>query len=276
MTDVLRTISDVRRWRGTGDVAAVYTMGALHEGHAELMRAARALCPTGRVIASIFVNPTQFGSSADLNAYPRTWDADLDVLRAAGVDALFAPSVDEMYPAAGTVTVLPGPLGSVLEGESRPGHFAGVLTVVAKLLNITTPTWAVFGEKDYQQLCLVRAMARELDVATMVVGVPTVREPDGLARSSRNVRLSPAGRSQATAVPASLQQVSTALSAGATPQQALDAGRQLLHDAGVTEVDYLVLTGEGLGPLPISGRARALVAAVVDGVRLIDNIAVEL
>lgn len=274
MTEVLTTIAQAREWRRGGDCATVPTMGALHEGHVSLMRQARDYAP--RVIATVFVNPTQFGDPADLAAYPRTWDADLAAMQAAGVDAVFAPSAAEMYPAPSQVTIDPGPLGGVLEGASRPGHFAAVLTVVAKLLHITQPTAALFGEKDYQQLSLIRRMATDLNLGARIVGVATVRDSDGLALSSRNARLSTVDRGRAAALPAALDTVRAALAAGATVQQAVDAGLVQLHGAGVETVDYLVVTGEDLGPVPPSGRARALVAATVGGVRLIDNIAVDL
>src|SRR4051794_25488724 len=168
-----------------GPVALVPTMGALHEGHRALVRAARERA--GSVVVSVFVNPTQFAPGEDFDRYPRTWDADLAALAEEGADIVFHPPVDEVYPPGAVgVTVDPGPLGSVLEGAVRPGHFTGVLTVVAKLFGLVRPDLALFGEKDYQQLTLIRAMARELALGVEVVGVPTVREEDGLALSSRN------------------------------------------------------------------------------------------
>ncbi len=165
----------------------VPTMGALHAGHAALLRAAREHAGPGVVVASIFVNPLQFAPGEDLDRYPRTMDADLELCAAAGVDVVFAPAVDEMYPGGEPlVTVEPGPLGGILEGASRPGHFRGVLTVVAKLFGLVRPTVAVFGQKDYQQLILVRRMSRDLCLGVDVVGAETVREADGLALSSRN------------------------------------------------------------------------------------------
>ena len=253
MTQVLRTIDQVRSWHQGRDVAAVYTMGALHAGHAELIRAAQREC--GVVIASIFVNPTQFGDTADLTNYPRTWDQDLALLESLGTDAVFAPTVDQMYPHSGIVTVL---------------------TVVSKLLHITQPAVAAFGEKDYQQLSLIRRMVHDLNFPTRIMGVPTVRDLDGLALSSRNARLDRAARQQAAAIPAALRQVGAALSQGASVQAAADEGHALLHNAGIVDVDYLVVTGEDLGPVPTVGPARALVAATVGGVHLIDNIAVEI
>src|SRR4051794_39622561 len=169
----------------SGRVAVVMTMGALHEGHAALLRAARA--EANHVVATIFVNPLQFGPNEDLDKYPRTLAADLEVCRDAGVDVVFAPAPDEVYPDGPPhVRVSGGPLAEILEGASRPGHFDGMLTVVLKLLHLTRPDVAFFGQKDYQQLTLIRGMVRDLDLSVEIVGVPTVREPDGLALSSRN------------------------------------------------------------------------------------------
>ena len=198
---VAETAADLRRLRAAlpGPVALVPTMGALHEGHRTLVRAAKQRAAT--VVVSVFVNPTQFGPGEDFDRYPRTWDADLAALAEEGADVVFHPGVEEVYPAGALgVTVDPGPLGGVLEGAVRPGHFAGVLTVVAKLFGLVRPDVALFGEKDYQQLTLIRAMARELALGVEVVGVPTVREDDGLALSSRNRYLSPEQRAAAVAL----------------------------------------------------------------------------
>ena len=186
--------------------AVVMTMGALHDGHAELTREARRRLPAhGRVIVTDFVNPTQFSAGEDFDRYPRTLDADIAICERNGVDIVFAPAVAEVYGGAELgITIEPGPRGSILEGASRPGHFAGVLTVVAKLLHMTRPDLALFGEKDYQQLVLIRDMVRALDFRVEVIGVPTVREPDGLAMSSRNRYLSDAARTQAGAIPRAL------------------------------------------------------------------------
>ncbi|AXG78522.1 pantoate--beta-alanine ligase [Streptomyces paludis] len=180
----------------SGEIAAVLTMGALHEGHAALVRAARdRVGPAGFVVVTVFVNPLQFGAGEDLDRYPRTLDADLELARAAGADAVFAPSAAEVYPdGAPQVTLAAGPMGERLEGAARPGHFDGMLTVVAKLLHLTRADVTFFGRKDAQQLALVRRMARDLNFPVEIVGVPTVREDDGLARSSRNRYLSPAER----------------------------------------------------------------------------------
>ncbi|MFE3518325.1 pantoate--beta-alanine ligase [Streptomyces sp. NPDC059166] len=186
--------------------AVVMTMGALHDGHATLIRAARAAAgPEGQVVVTVFVNPLQFGEAADLDRYPRTLDADLAVASAAGADAVFAPSVEEVYPGGEPqVRITAGPMGERLEGASRPGHFDGMLTVVAKLLHLTRPDAAFFGQKDAQQLALVRRMVRDLDFGIDIVGVPTVRDPDGLALSSRNRFLSPEERRTALALPRAL------------------------------------------------------------------------
>ena len=251
-----------------GPVALVPTMGALHEGHRTLVRAARERAAT--VVVSVFVNPTQFGPGEDFDRYPRTWDADLAALAEEAADVVFHPPVDEVYPprAAG-VTVDPGPLGSVLEGAIRPGHFAGVLTVVAKLFGLVRPDVALFGEKDYQQLTLIRAMARELALPVEVVGVPTVREDDGLALSSRNRYLSPAERATAVALSRALR-----AGAGAGRQGAdavLTAARAVLAAEPALLQDYLELTDTDLGPAPTAGPARLLVAARAGATRLLDN-----
>jgi pantoate--beta-alanine ligase len=261
--------------RGAGrTVALVPTMGALHAGHRELIRTARRM-PGASVAVSIFVNPLQFGPNEDLESYPRRLEADLQACRDEGVDLVFAPSAEQMYPnGANTVTVHPGPLGDELEGASRPGHFAGVLTVVAKLLHIVGPDAAVFGEKDYQQLALTARMAAELNMGVRVVGAPTVREADGLAISSRNAYLSARQREDALAL-------SAALTAGAHAgrqgtEAVLTAAREVLSAAGGVELDYLVLRGADLGPAPEEGVGRLLVAGRVGGTRLIDNVAVAL
>lgn len=193
----------VRDWKLAGDeVGVVTTMGYLHEGHLGLVRLARQRAD--RVVATIFVNPTQFGPNEDLDTYPRDEERDLALLKAEGVDAVFLPSVEEMYGAAGdTYVEVPG-LSGILQGALRPGHFRGVATVVTKLFNIVMPDFAVFGEKDYQQLTLIRQMVRDLDMPLEIVGHPTVREPDGLAMSSRNVRLTPEHRQEALVLSRSL------------------------------------------------------------------------
>jgi pantoate--beta-alanine ligase len=255
-------------------IAFVPTMGALHAGHRELIRHARRAPGAVVPVVSIFVNPLQFGAGEDLERYPRPLDADLDACREEGVELVLLPGVEDMYPEGASTTVVPGPLGDRLEGAVRPGHFAGVLTVVAKLFHIVAPDLAFFGEKDYQQLVLVQKMVRDLDFPLSVVGVPTVREPDGLALSSRNAYLSPEDRRRAPVL-------HRALAAGAGvsargPQAVLDAARAVLAEEPDVRVDYLELTDPELGPDPRAGRARLLVAARIGGTRLIDNVPVQL
>jgi pantoate--beta-alanine ligase len=272
---VAESAADLHRLRAglPGPVALVPTMGALHEGHRALVRAARERVAS--VVVSVFVNPTQFGPGEDFDRYPRTWDADLAALADEGADLVFHPAVDDVYPPGSAgVTVHPGPLGDVLEGAVRPGHFAGVLTVVAKLFGLVRPDVALFGEKDYQQLTLVRAMARELALGVEVVGVPTVREDDGMALSSRNRYLSPAQRSTAAAISAALRAGADAGPSGAAA--VLAAARGVLADAPDLVVDYLELTDPSLGPAPAAGPARLLVAARAGSTRLLDNAAVTL
>ena len=270
MTDltIARTSEELSDSRGDGSVAFVPTMGALHDGHIQLLKHGRPLGDT--LVASIFVNPTQFGPGEDFEDYPRTFDADLERCAEAGVDVVFAPTVDTMYPMGldSTVMVDPGPLGSILEGAVRPGHFRGVLTVVAKLFGLVRPDVAVFGEKDYQQLVLIRQMAQALCLGVDVQGCPTVRDADGLALSSRNAYLSDDEREQATAL-------SRALGAGAAtaaegPDAVLTAAHRVVEDASI-DLDYLALTDPDLGE-PVPGQdARLLIAARVGKPRLIDN-----
>jgi len=262
-------------------VGFVPTMGALHDGHLSLMRRARReVGPDGVVVVSIFVNPTQFGPGEDLDRYPRTLDTDLEACASEGVDVVFTPSVEEMYPDAGdraqsrSVTVEPGPLGALLEGASRPGHFAGVLTVVAKLFGLVRPDVAVFGEKDYQQLALIRRMATDLCLGVDVVGSETVREPDGLAMSSRNRYLDTEARREALFLSHALFAARDAAHRG--PQAALDTARAELRKTHLVDLDYLEIAGPDLGPAPTTGPARMLIAARVGSTRLIDNIALEL
>jgi len=270
------TITPVTRaLRGAGHkVALVPTMGALHAGHRELIRHARRAPGAVVTAVSIFVNPLQFGPSEDLDRYPRPLEADLQACRDEGVELVFMPGVSDMYAEGADTAVVPGPLGEQLEGAVRPGHFAGVLTVVAKLFHIVGPDLAFFGEKDYQQLTLIRKMVRDLDFPLAVVGVPTVREADGLALSSRNAYLAPADRARANAL-------HRALTAGAGvsahgPGAVLAAAREVLAAEPALTVDYLELRAADLGPTPTSGPARLLVAARIGGTRLIDNMAVRL
>jgi pantoate--beta-alanine ligase len=272
---VVETVADLRKLVGElpAPVALVPTMGALHEGHRTLVRAARARAAT--VVVSVFVNPTQFGPGEDFERYPRTWDDDLAALAEEGADVVFHPGVEEVYPPSAVgVTVDPGPLGSVLEGAVRPGHFAGVLTIVAKLFGLVRPDLALFGEKDYQQLTLIRAMARELALGVEVVGVPTVREDDGLALSSRNRYLDPGQRATAVTLSAALRAGAEAGPSG--PEAVLAAARAVLDAEPSLLQDYLELTDTDLGPAPAAGPARLLVAARAGTTRLLDNIAVTL
>jgi pantoate--beta-alanine ligase len=253
-------------------IGFVPTMGALHDGHASLMDTARAHVD-GPVVVSVFVNPTQFGEGEDLERYPRTLDADLDVCADRGVDVVFAPPVDEVYPGGlpgpHSVSVDPGGLADVLEGEVRPGHFRGVLTVVARLLGLVRPDVAVFGQKDYQQLALIRRMVDDLCLGIDIVGAATVREPDGLAMSSRNRYLDAGQRQAATALSRALDAARerAAYGVAAARSAAMDV---LAGEPGI-ELDYLALTGTDLGEPPETGEGRILVAARVGTTRLIDN-----
>ncbi len=262
----------VRALRSAGrNVALVPTMGALHAGHRQLIREAQVMQNTV-VVVSIFVNPLQFGPNEDLAKYPRQFESDLDICRQERVGLVFAPSAEDMYPAGAQVTVHSGPLGDELEGASRPGHFAGVLTVVSKLFNIVQPTYAVFGQKDYQQLQLIHRMARDLNFPLDVVGVPTVREHDGLALSSRNAYLTPEQRQHVVTLSAALTAGAHVSAKGA--DAVLKAAHDVLAQTPEVELDYLELRGADLGPAPEKGDARLLVAARVGSTRLIDNIAV--
>ena len=269
-----RDVTDVSRaLRHTGRrVMLVPTMGALHDGHLALVRAAKRV-PGSVVVVSIFVNPLQFGAGEDLDAYPRTLDSDLAMLRGEGVEIVFTPTAADMYPNGLRTTVQPGPLAAELEGGSRPTHFGGVLTVVLKLLQIVRPDRAFFGEKDYQQLVMIRQMVADLNVDAQVVGVPTVREADGLAMSSRNSYLDPTQREVAVTLSASLTAGARAAHNGA--EAALAAARAVLDAIPSLTVDYLELRDPELGPAPVNGTARLLVAARLGSTRLLDNISLE-
>lgn len=257
-------------------IGFVPTMGALHEGHLALVRAACAR--TDFVAVSVFVNPTQFAPGEDFDDYPRQIDKDAELLAAEGVELLFTPTADVMYGDGPEVTVDPGHLAKRWEGEIRPGHFTGVATVVAKLLNTLRPDLAFFGEKDYQQLQIVRRMVQDLDLGVGIVGVPIVREPDGLALSSRNVRLSAADRIAGLGLSAALTAAEQALAWGETEASALEA--VMREAAEKTSGDALVLDyaaiadAATLDPLArVTTEARALVAGRVGSTRLIDNCA---
>lgn len=255
-------------------VGLVPTMGALHAGHAALLREARA--DADLVVTSIFVNPLQFAPGEDLHRYPRTWDADLETCAREGVDVVLAPDVADIYPDGpdGGVSVDPGPLGAVLEGAARPGHFRGVLTVVAALVGLVRPATAWFGAKDYQQLVLVRRMVRQLSQRVDVRGVPIVREPDGLALSSRNGYLDADQRRDATALWRALQAGSGRASAG--PAEVESAARAVLDGVSGLWPDYVSVVAPDLAKPPDSGPSRLLVAARIGETRLIDNAAVDL
>jgi pantoate--beta-alanine ligase len=257
-------------------VGLVPTMGALHAGHASLMdEARRRVGDGGRVVVSSFVNPMQFAPGEDLDRYPRTFDADVALCGEHGVDVVFAPTVDEVYPGGEPqVTVEPGPLAAVLEGRIRPTHFRGVLTVVAKLFGLVRPDVAVFGQKDYQQLVLVRRMVADLCMGVEVVGAPTVREIDGLALSSRNTYLGKEQRIAALVLSSALR--AAAENADQGPDHALAAARAVLRTAQGVDLDYLVVTDPDLGSAPEHGEGRALIAARVGTTRLIDNLPLEL
>ncbi|PJE16267.1 MAG: pantoate--beta-alanine ligase [Mycobacterium sp.] len=268
VTDLARAL------RHTGRrIMLVPTMGALHEGHLTLVRAAKRV-PGSVVVVSIFVNPLQFGAGEDLDAYPRTLDQDVELLRGEGVEIVFAPSASQMYPDGLRTTVQPGPLAAELEGGARPTHFAGVLTVVLKLLQIVRPDRAFFGEKDYQQLVLIRQMVADLNVDVQVVGVPTVRERDGLAMSSRNRYLDPAQREAAVALSAALSAGAHAATYGV--QAALDAANAVLQATPELVVDYLQLRDTELGQVPTGGSGRLLIAARLGTTRLLDNVAIQI
>ncbi len=277
--DLLRT--SLKAWRDGGEsIALVPTMGALHDGHLTLVREAQARAD--RVVVSIFVNPTQFGPNEDLDAYPRTMEADAQLLEAEGVDALWAPDAGTMYPEGFSTSIAVDGVSADFCGASRPGHFAGVATVVCKLFNQVQPDIALFGEKDWQQLAVIRRMARDLDLtlpdADSIHGVPTVREADGLAPSSRNRYLDETARRQAAALPAAMREAIGKIEGGTPVADALAELEATLLEGGFDRVDYAALADaasleriDALSDRP----ARLLVAAHIQGTRLIDNMAVE-
>ena len=261
-------------WRHAGhDIGFVPTMGALHPGHDSLVRRARK--ENRRVIASIFVNPAQFGPHEDFNSYPRPFAADRARVEALGVDAIFHPPVDQIYPPAFKTGVDPGPLAEVLEGKSRPGHFAGVLTVVLKLFNLTQPKRAYFGQKDFQQVVLVRQLVRDFALPIRIVACPTVREPDGLARSSRNAYLDAAQRAVAPAIFRALTAAARRFEAGTTDPGELEsvAHAVLLEIPGST-IEYAAVVDETTLRAPVKAIPGSVLAVAVKlgSTRLIDNV----
>jgi pantoate--beta-alanine ligase len=274
---VLNTVAEVDAWVGkeTTPIAAVLTMGALHQGHAELVRYAKANTPSGtRVIATIFVNPTQFNNSSDLAEYPRTLDSDVDTLQSAGADAVFVPDVSQMYPNGLEVNppMEPGAIGDVLEGQARPGHFRGMLTVVERLLSITHANYSFFGEKDFQQLTLVKAMVTTTKMPIEIVGVPTVRDEFGIALSSRNRRLSVQAIEHAKLIPTAMNKAAEVFLSSSSIDEAEAAGRAILEQSGKFEVEYFEIRSNDLVSLPTIGNARVFVAVNIEDVRLIDNL----
>jgi pantoate--beta-alanine ligase len=275
---ILRTKREVREvlsaWKAAGKrVGVVPTMGALHAGHLSLCERSTAECD--RTVVTIFVNPTQFGPHEDLDKYPRTLEADVAALGRYGVDYVFAPSDEEMYPPGHSTFVQPPRVAEPLEGVCRPGHFQGVTTIVLKLLNVVPADVAYFGQKDYQQAAVIRRMVEDLDVPVEIAVCPTVREPDGLALSSRNAYLDPAQRRQALAVSRSLRAAAELIEEGERNADVIrEQMRQVLREAGIERIDYVaVVEGHTLTDLQeVTGPAVALVAAFVGETRLIDNL----
>lgn len=274
---LIRTIAEIRdalfapRMDGAR-IGLVPTMGYFHEGHLSLMRRARFDCEV--VVVSLFVNPTQFNDASDLDAYPRDEERDAAMAASVGADYVFAPSVEEMYPPGGLTAVVVGGVTEPLEGASRgPAHFRGVATVVAKLFNIVQPTVAYFGQKDAQQALVIRRMTRDLDFPTRIDVCPTVREPDGLAMSSRNVRLSPDAREQALALKRGLDAATAAIRAGERDAAKVERlGREAMASLGVDPEYFALVSAETLAPeYRLRGEVLIAVAAKVGGVRLIDN-----
>ncbi|MEL6530733.1 MAG: pantoate--beta-alanine ligase [Pseudomonadota bacterium] len=272
--------NSVAKLRADGaTIGLVPTMGALHEGHLTLVRRAREACD--HVVASIFVNPTQFGPNEDLDAYPRQLAEDSAMLEGEGCSLLWAPTVEAMYPDGFATNITVSGASEGFCGADRPGHFDGVATVVCKLFNQVGPDMAFFGEKDFQQLAVIRAMARDLDLVQphvhSIIGVPTVREPDGLAMSSRNRYLSTEDRAAAATLPAAMKQAIAAIEGGEDVTASLEALKVSLIEAGFSSVDYAELAdARSLAPIPklMGASARLIAAARIGGTRLIDNMAV--
>ncbi|MFL6854930.1 MAG: pantoate--beta-alanine ligase [Sphingomicrobium sp.] len=276
---IIRRLSDLDPallpWREQGQtIALVPTMGALHAGHMALIEAARN--EADRVVASIFVNPLQFGADEDLARYPRQEPEDAELLQHHGCDLLWLPTADQLYPPGFATTVSVSGVSDRWDGAARPGHFTGVATVVAKLLTAVRPNLAFFGEKDFQQLAVIRRMVADLGMDAAVRGVPTVRDADGLALSSRNAYLDADERKRAVALPRALEQARAAILGGEPVEAVLDDARRTLSKAGFKAVDYIALVdSETLDPLEVpSGEMRLIAAAVIGTTRLIDNIRV--
>jgi len=278
---IVRTVAElrarVRSWRTAGErVGLVPTLGALHEGHLSLVRLAKE--NARRCVASVFVNPTQFGPNEDFDAYPRSEARDAELLASVGCDLLYAPTVAEMYPEGFATTVTVAGVSEPLDGAARPGHFAGVATVVSKLLLQAGPDLAVFGEKDYQQLQVIRRLVRDLDIPVEIVGGPTARAYDGLALSSRNAYLSDDERRIAPEIHRALSAAAEQLRAGRPVAETEAEAVRRLADAGFARIDYIEVRGSEdlarLGPGPIQPPARILAAAVLGRTRLIDNLPV--
>jgi len=279
MTPILRTVAELRTlargWKAAGEmIGVVPTMGALHDGHLSLARRARAECD--RVITTIFVNPKQFNNPDDLKKYPRTEAADADLLGTVPVDAIFAPSPEEVYPDGFITTVMLGGVAQPLEGHMRPGHFDGVATVVTKLFGMTLADRGYFGQKDWQQLQVVLRLVRDLNIPVKVVGCETIRDADGLALSSRNVRLTAAGREKAPVLYAAITAAADDIRAGQSDRMAIREAAEAIRAAGFDRVEYIELRdAETLMPSDDPARPRRMLAACwLDGVRLIDNIPV--
>ena len=275
--DNLALESVTSAWVAGGErIAFVPTMGALHEGHLALLAKAKTLAD--RVVVSIFVNPLQFNDPADLERYPRQEDSDLGKLEAAGCDLVWLPTANDLYPDGFATTVSVAGVSERWEGEHRPGHFDGVATVVAKLLNAVRPGVALFGEKDFQQLAVIRRMTTDLGIGSEIIGVPTVRDGDGLALSSRNALLSTDERRGAVALPNALNGAGEAIAAGRPVAEALRKAKQALVDAGFLKIDYLALVDAAtLEPLEEpQGEMRLIAAATIGTTRLIDNIALQM
>jgi pantoate--beta-alanine ligase len=283
---VLTSAESFTQWRDSVvelPVVFVPTMGALHSGHAALIDSAHAYLKThhngnGRVVVSIFVNPTQFTEQSDLTNYPKTMESDLKLCAAHQVDVVFAPSPADIYPEGiEKVSLLdPGPKSNELEGKDRPGHFAGVVTVVSRLFDLVKPHAAFFGEKDYQQLVIIQELAQGLLNEIEIVAVPTVRDVDGLALSSRNQRLSIVGRAMAKQIPAALSLAEHALVEGSSVDETKQSVQQYLSMQAGIELEYFEIRTENLEEISKPGPARLLIAAIVNNVRLIDSVFVEI